>query len=58
MRLPQARMRIEEVFTWVETIAGLAKTKHRGLDRVRWSFTLAVATFYMIRLPKLLTIPT
>jgi hypothetical protein len=35
----QARHRIEEVFAWVKTIAGQSKTKHRGLDRVRWHFT-------------------
>ena len=50
----QARHRIEEVFAWVKTIAGQSKTKHRGLDRVRWHFTLATAAYNLIRLPKLL----
>jgi hypothetical protein len=54
-RLSQrARHRIEEVFAWVKTIAGQSKTKHRGLDRVRWHFTLATAAYNLIRLPKLL----
>jgi transposase len=54
-RLSQrARHRIEEVFAWVKTIAGQSKTKHRGLDRVRWHFTLASAAYNLIRLPKLL----
>jgi hypothetical protein len=35
----RARHTIEEVFAWVKTIAGQSKTKHRGLERVRWSFT-------------------
>ena len=54
-RLSQrARHRIEEVFAWVKTIAGQSKTKHRGLERVRWHFTLATAAYNLIRLPKLL----
>jgi len=50
----QARHRIEEVFAWVKTIAGQSKTKHRGLERVRWHFTLASAAYNLIRLPRLL----
>ena len=50
----RARHRIEEVFAWVKTIAGQSKTKYRGLDRVRWHFTLATAAYNLIRLPKLL----
>ena len=50
----RARHRIEEVFAWVKTIAGQSKAKHRGLERVRWSFTLATAAYNLIRLPKLL----
>lgn len=33
----------------------LAKTRHRGLDRVGWMFTLAAAACNLVRLPKLLT---
>ena len=50
----RARKRIEEVFAWIKTIAGQSKTKHRGLARVRWPFTLASAAYNLIRLPKLL----
>jgi transposase len=50
----RARHRIEEVFAWVKTIAGQSKTKYRGLERVRWHFTLAAAAYNLIRLPKLL----
>jgi transposase len=53
-RSQQARHRIEEVFAWIKTIAGQSKTKHRGLERVRWHFTLASAAHNLIRLPKLL----
>lgn len=48
------RKRIEEVFSWVKTVAGQKKTRHRGLDRVGWQFTLALAAYNLIRIPKLL----
>ena len=35
-------------------VAGLAKTQHRDLARVSWQFTLAIAAYDLIRLPKLL----
>lgn len=50
----QKRKRIEEAFGWAKTIAGLAKVKVRGLDRVRHQFTLAMAAYNLIRMPKLL----
>lgn len=50
----RCRKRIEEVFAWTKTVAGLRKTRHRGLDRVRWAFTFAVTAYNLIRLPKLL----
>jgi transposase len=50
----RARKRIEEAFGWIKTIAGQARTRLRGLERVRWSFTLAAAAYNLIRLPKLL----
>jgi transposase len=53
----RARKRIEEVFAWVKTIAGWRKTRHRGLARVGWQFTLALAAYNLIRLPKLLAAP-
>jgi transposase len=48
------RKRIEEPFGWVKTIAGLRKTRHRGVARVGWMFTLAMAAYNIIRIPKLL----
>jgi len=48
------RKRIEEAFGWIKTIAGQAKTKFRGVDRVGWAFTFAAAAYNLVRLPKLL----
>jgi transposase len=54
----RCRKRIEEVFGWIKSSAGLAKVKLRGRDRVDAAFTLALAAYNLIRLPKLLTAPT
>ena len=48
------RKRIEETFGWTKTIAGMRKTKLRGLPKVDWAFTFAAAAYNLIRLPKLL----
>jgi len=48
------RKRIEEVFGWMKTVAGLRKTKFRGLPRVDWAFTFAAAAYNLIRIPKLI----
>jgi transposase len=48
------RKRIEEGFGWTKTVAGQRKTRFRGLPRVRWAFTFAMAAYNLIRLPKLL----
>ena len=48
------RKRIEESFGWIKTTGNLAKTRHRGLERVAWNFTLTAAAYNLIRLPKLL----
>ena len=53
----RARKRIEEAFGWIKTSAGQARTRLRGIERVRWSFTLAAAAYNLIRLPKLLASP-
>lgn len=50
----RSRKRIEEIFAWVKTIAGQAKTAFRGKDRVEASFTLSIAAYNLIRLPKLM----
>jgi len=48
------RKRIEEANGWIKEVAGMAQTKHRGLDRVGWMFQLKAAAYNLIRLPKLL----
>jgi transposase len=51
------RKRIEEAFGWAKTVAGLRKMRHRGLPKVGWQFTLAMAAYNLVRLPKLLAVP-
>ena len=53
----RCRKRIEEVFGWIKSSAGLAKIKLRGRRRVDAAFTLALAAYDLIRLPKLLSGP-
>ena len=47
------RKRIEDVFGWSKAAAGFRKTRHRGLARVGWMFTLTAAADNLVRLPKL-----
>src|SRR5262249_61935611 len=51
------RKRVEEAFGWAKTVAGLRKMRHRGLPNVDWQFTLAMAAYDLVRLPKLLAEP-
>jgi transposase len=51
------RKRIEEVFGWAKGSAGLAKVKLRGRAKVDAVFTLALAAYNLVRLPKLLRAP-
>jgi transposase len=48
------RKRIEEIFGWSKTTGGLVQLKLRGLARVKARFTLGLAAYNLIRLPKLL----
>lgn len=48
------RKRIEEAFGWAKTVAGLRKLRHRGLPKIDWQFTLAMAAYDLVRMPKLL----
>jgi transposase len=50
----RCRKRIEEVFGWIKSAAGLGKVKVRGRSRVEAAFTLALAAYNLVRLPKLL----
>ena len=44
------RKRVEEIFGWIKTIAGLRKTRHRGKRRVGWMFTFAAAAYNLVRM--------
>ena len=50
----RCRKRIEEAFGWIKASAGQGQTRFRGLARVRAQFTLAIAAYNLIRLPRLL----
>src|SRR6201993_3126530 len=50
----QKRKRTEEPFGWGKTIGGLARPMLRGVARLRFKFTLTMAAYDLIRLPKLL----
>jgi transposase len=52
------RKRIEEIFGWAKHSAGLAKVKLRGRAKVDAVFTLALAAYNLIRLPKLMAATT
>jgi transposase len=52
------RKRVEEAFGWIKTVAGQDKTRFRGRDRVGWAFTFAAAAYNLLRLPKLMAVPT
>ena len=51
----QKRKRIEEIFGWLKTVAGLRKTRHRGAARVGWMFRFALAAYNLIRMRNLLS---
>ena len=53
----RCRKRIEEVFGWIKASAGLAKVKLRGRRKIEAAFTLGLAAYNLIRLPKLLAAP-
>jgi transposase len=51
------RKRIEEANGWIKVVGGMARTLHRGVDRVGWMFQLRAAAYDLVRLPKLLATP-
>ena len=48
------RKRIEEANGWIKSVGGMARTLHRGLDRVAESFRLEASAYNLVRLPNLL----
>ena len=49
----QKRKRVEEIFGWLKTVGGLRKTRHRGVARVGWMFTFALAAYNLVRMRNL-----
>jgi transposase len=47
------RKRVEEIFGWMKTVGNFRKTRHRGLDRVGWVFTLTAAAYNLVRMRNL-----
>jgi transposase len=47
------RKRIEEAFGWIKTIGNLRKTRHRGIAKVDWYFTLAISAYNLVRMRNL-----
>jgi len=50
----QKRKRVEEIFGWLKTVGGLRKTRHRGVERVGWMFSFALAAYNLIRMRNLM----
>lgn len=48
------RKRVEEIFGWLKTIGMMRKTRHRGLPRVDWIFTFALAAYNLVRIRNLI----
>ena len=47
------RKRVEEIFGWLKTVGMIRKTRHRGLARVDWIFTFALAAYNLVRIRNL-----
>ncbi len=41
---------VEEIFGWTKTVALLRETRHRGVRRVGWMFTFALAVYNLVRI--------
>jgi IS5 family transposase len=50
----RARKRVEEIFGWMKTVGLMRKTRHKGLSRVGWTFTLTAAAYNLVRIRNLL----
>lgn len=45
---------VEQPFGWIKTVGNLRKTRHRGTERVGWTFTFAMAAYDLVRMRTLL----
>jgi transposase len=50
----KARKRVEEIFGWMKTVGLMRKTRHKGVDRVGWTFAFAAAAYNLVRMRNLL----
>lgn len=50
------RKRVEEIFGWAKTVGLLRKLRHRGIAKVRWLFTFAMAAYNLVRIRNLVTV--
>ena len=41
---------VEEIFGWLKTVGLLRKTRHHGVARVGWMFTVAAAVYNLVRM--------
>ena len=48
------RKRVEEVFGWMKTVGLLRKLRHRGREKVGWTFQFAAAAYNLVRFRTLL----
>jgi IS5 family transposase len=49
----QRRKRVEEIFGWAKTVGLCRQMRHRGLQRVGWMFTFALAVYNLVRIRNL-----
>ena len=49
----QKRKRVEEIFGWAKTVGLFRQTRHRGVRRVGWMFTFALAVYNLVRIRNL-----
>jgi IS5 family transposase len=47
------RKRVEEIFGWLKTVGMTRKVRHRGVPRVNWNFTFALAAYNLVRIRNL-----
>jgi Transposase DDE domain len=50
------RKQLEEIFGWLKTVALLRETRYRGVARVAWSFTFAMAVYNLVLMRTLVTV--
>jgi transposase len=50
----RTRKRVEEIFGWMKTVGLMRKTRHKGVDRVGWTFAFTAAAYNLVRMRNLL----